>query len=185
MPDPEQNQKARRGWDGLVAHKIAADADSSVLIAQIAASLGEELNEILEPCMLQLINTANRISSGSINHDHRSNRSTFRHDLSQLIEASLRLKLDLTRSDSEHTFIWPGNGEALDTSRMQALNRPSNGQSHQVAYTLFPSIESKGHLGPRKVRHAEVVSVPQISPQTPRNAKPECQQLNSLGFCKQ
>lgn len=159
--DLEHNKTARKSWDRLVADTIATRADSDRLITKIASSLGEELIEIIRPYIQHLTGVAESPSGSHNVHDDTS-RIGLREELSKLLEAAFRLKIDLTRSDSGHTFIWPRNGEPLDTSRMKPLNRPIPDRQHRVAYTLFPSIQTEGLLGVRKVRHAEVVSVPDL-----------------------
>lgn len=160
MPDAEQNRIARRDWDRLVARKVFKSTNRPQLVTTIASSLSEELLEILQPHFEPMVSAAPETLSTPEHFDKQAVFAAFRDDSTRLVEAALLLKLDLTISDCEHTFIWPRNGEALDTSRMQPLNRPSNDWPYQVAYTLFPSIQTEGRLGLRYVRHAEVVSVP-------------------------
>lgn len=160
LPDPDRNRAARKSWDRIVVDVITASTDVSLLVKSIVDSLSEELLEIIRPYITQLVGIAKGLSLDPEQYDDSSWCCVFQDELCKIMETALHLKIMLTKSDSEHSFVWPCNGEALDTSRMKPLNRPGLDQEHEVAYTLFPSLETEGRLGLRKVRHAEVVSLP-------------------------
>lgn len=114
-----------------------ATVQGESLSSQMIVTIGPYIDGLVQ--MSHLVH-ANR-GEGNINpFEH----SSFRRDLSRVVEKALRLRTRLDDSKYKASFLWPERGEAFDSARMQVpygISRSDPTVKYTVAFTKFPGIE--------------------------------------------
>lgn len=134
-------------------------ASVTEILEQEAKKFTKELWGIIKPHFRGLSTLANAYDLSS-DLNERDWQEAFDDNITTLIEAALRYRLELLASGYDHAHTWPEADEKFDEAEMEIHGANRARQNLQVLFTVFPGtkemVEGSNKMETYSATHATV-----------------------------